>query len=134
MTSKHRWLRVDKGRALLDLMLTNKEELVRNVKVMAAWAAVTVGWWSSGSWKEGGKAKGRSTTLTEQTLFRVLFWRIPCRWFWREEQSRDLLDFQGLLPPSSIMVYPNEQKSKGTSSPAWKNWGLLTKLKCKMKV
>lgn len=34
---------------LLDLILTNKEELVRDVMSRAAFAAATVRWWGSGS-------------------------------------------------------------------------------------
>lgn len=34
--------------ALLDLVLTNKKEPVRDVKVRAALAPVTMEWWSSG--------------------------------------------------------------------------------------
>lgn len=38
------------GSTLLDLVLTNKEELIRGVKqpLGATMAAVTVKWWSSG--------------------------------------------------------------------------------------
>lgn len=38
-----------RGSALLDLILTNKQGLVRIVKVYSSFAAVTVRWWSSGS-------------------------------------------------------------------------------------
>ena len=37
---------------LLDLVLTNKEGLVEDVKLGAASAAVTIKWWSSGSCME----------------------------------------------------------------------------------
>lgn len=42
-----------RGGALLDPILTNKEELVGNVKVREVLPAVMMTWWSSESCKEG---------------------------------------------------------------------------------
>lgn len=37
----------------MDLILTNKEERARNAKAEAVVAAMTMTWWSSGSYEEG---------------------------------------------------------------------------------
>lgn len=58
------------GDALLDLILTNKEELARNVEAEAVTAAMTMTWWGSGSYEEGMRqiAGLQPRTSGDQTL------------------------------------------------------------------
>lgn len=87
-----------RGDALQELIFTNEEELVGNVKVREALATLTMGWWSSRSWE---KANSRLTTLNigraNTGLFRDLLGRIPCETIRRrEEEARRAVWFSSI--------------------------------------
>lgn len=107
-------------RALLDFILTNKEGLVRDVKVGGSLAS-DIEMVEFRMWRGWSREKSKIPTLDFRRgdfgLFETLLGRIP--WETVLESSGVQVNIQGSPPPSLRGVHPNKKKIKQRQQEAY---------------
>ena len=125
-----------KGDALLDLLLTNKEEWVMDVKVRGSFGCSDHEMIEFRILKEGNKAKSSITASgfrrADFGIFRDLFGRSPQETILERGVQKSCLIFKDhLLQTQEWSIPTSQESSKGNRRPAWMNKELLTKHKHK---